>query len=49
MATVLEKRKLARPAPTMTYKEFLDWADEDTYAKWADGSVRQVLREQDSP
>ena len=39
MATVLEKRKLVRPMPTMTYEEFLDWADEDTYAEWVDGKV----------
>lgn len=27
-----------RPA-TMSYEEFLDWADEDTLAEWVDGSV----------
>ena len=26
------------PAP-MTYEEFLEWADEDTYAEWVDGEV----------
>ncbi|MFI5272494.1 MAG: Uma2 family endonuclease [Ktedonobacterales bacterium] len=25
--------------PTMTYEEFLDWADEDTLAEWVDGKV----------
>lgn len=25
--------------PTMTYQEFLDWADEDTLAEWVDGKV----------
>lgn len=24
---------------TMTYEEFLDWADEDTRAEWVDGKV----------
>ena len=24
---------------TMTYEEFLDWADEDTRAEWVDGEV----------
>ena len=39
MATVLEKHKIQLPAQTMTYEEFLDWADEDTYAEWVDGKV----------
>ena len=42
MATILEKRKLIRPAKTMTYEEFLDWADEDTYAEWVDGKVEMM-------
>jgi len=42
MATVLEKRKLTRPARTMTYDEFLDWADEDTSAEWVDGKVEMM-------
>lgn len=25
--------------PTMTYEEFRQWADEDTYAEWVDGEV----------
>ncbi|HXG66625.1 MAG TPA: Uma2 family endonuclease [Blastocatellia bacterium] len=29
----------AAPPPRMTYEEFLDWADEDTYAEWVDGEV----------
>jgi Uma2 family endonuclease len=30
-----------RPVPPgkMTYEEFLDWADEETYAEWVDGEV----------
>lgn len=30
-----------RPTPPgrMTYEEFLDWADEDTFAEWVDGEV----------
>lgn len=41
MAIVLEKAKAAKQtsAQTMTYEEFLDWADEDTYAEWVDGKV----------
>ena len=27
------------PKQKMTYEEFLDWADEDTYAEWVDGEV----------
>ena len=42
MATVLEKRKTQPPAQTMTYEEFLDWADEDTYAEWVDGKVEMM-------
>ena len=29
----------AAPAGTMTYEEFLNWADEDTAAEWVDGKV----------
>ena len=42
MATILEKQAdLTRQPPTrkMTYEEFLNWADEDTYAEWVDGEV----------
>lgn len=41
MATVLEAQPKAVliPAQRMTYEEFLDWADEDTYAEWVDGEV----------
>ena len=42
MATVLERQAdVTDPAPArkMTYEEFLDWADEDTYAEWVDGEV----------
>jgi Uma2 family endonuclease len=42
MATVLEKQKIQLPAQTMTYEEFLDWADEDTYAEWVDGKVEMM-------
>ena len=27
------------PPPRMTYEEFLDWLDEDTFAEWVDGEV----------
>ncbi len=42
MATVLEKHKIQLPVQTMTYEEFLDWADEDTYAEWIDGKVEMM-------
>jgi len=32
----------ARPAPPkqrMTYEEFLEWCDEDTWAEWVEGEV----------
>lgn len=28
------------PARRMTYEEFLEWADEDTYAEWVNGEVQ---------
>lgn len=41
MASILEKTETATQPPVlkMTYEEFLDWADEDTYAEWVDGEV----------
>src|SRR3989304_2068525 len=27
------------PSAKMTYEEFLDWADEDTWAEWVNGEV----------
>ena len=30
------------PPGTMTYEEFLDWADEDTLAEWVDGEVEMT-------
>lgn len=42
MATVLENNALiAKELPPMpvTYEQFLEWADEDTYAEWVDGRV----------
>lgn len=27
------------PPPKMTFEEFIEWADEDTFAEWADGEV----------
>ncbi len=34
----------ARQPPTrcLTYEEFLDWCDEDTWAEWVDGAVQMV-------
>ncbi len=38
--------------PKLTYEEFLEWADEDTYAEWVDGAVEMnspvSLRHQDT-
>ena len=47
MPTTLEKPVKALPTPPaaprrMTYEEFLDWADEDTYAEWVDGKVERM-------
>lgn len=47
MATTLEKPVKALPTPPaaprrMTYEQFLDWADEDTYAEWVDGKVERM-------
>lgn len=47
MASTLEKYVKAIPAPSaaprrMTYEQFLDWADEDTYAEWVDGKVERM-------
>jgi Uma2 family endonuclease len=41
MVIELKIRKGERLLPTrrMTYEQFLDWADEDTYAEWVDGEV----------
>ncbi len=46
MSTTLEKPVKALPASfaasrRMTYEEFLDWADEDTYAEWVDGKGKR--------
>lgn len=30
------------PATSLTYEEFLDWCDEDTWAEWVDGAVQMV-------
>jgi Uma2 family endonuclease len=41
MVIELKVRKGGRIAPTkrLTYEQFLEWADEDTYAEWVDGEV----------
>lgn len=40
MATVLEKEAVRElPKSPLTYEQFLEWADEDTYAEWVDGKV----------
>lgn len=39
MARTVVESKPAPPARKVTYEEFLDWADEDTWAEWVDGEV----------
>ena len=41
MVIELKIRKGERLPPTkrLTYEQFLDWTDEDTYAEWVDGNV----------
>ena len=42
MAAILENEaSLTKPLPKspLSYEQFLDWADEDTYAEWVDGKV----------
>jgi len=34
-----ELQRSGSTLPRMTYEEFLDWADEDTWAEWVDGEV----------
>src|SRR5579871_4216018 len=36
--TVAPRREL--PRGRLTYEEFLDWCDEDTWAEWVDGKVQ---------
>jgi Uma2 family endonuclease len=41
----IKARAEARPAPPkgrMTYEEFLEWCDEDTWAEWVDGEVMML-------
>lgn len=35
------------PAKKMTYEEFLEWLDEDTWAEWVDGEVVMLSPESD--
>ena len=44
MAVVLKPQDMpgeVKPLPQtpVTYEEFLEWADEDTYAEWVDGEI----------
>ena len=40
MAIILEKSEVRElPKSPVTYEQFLEWADEDTYAEWVDGEV----------
>lgn len=36
---VKERETTAPPAGKMTFEEFLNWADEDTWAEWVEGKV----------
>ena len=40
VSTVADARQ--PPANRLTYEEFLDWCDEDTWAEWVDGDVQMV-------
>lgn len=37
--TLPQEAPAAPPLPKMTYEEFLEWADEDTFAEWVNGEV----------
>lgn len=39
MVVQLKRNQKWLPRKQMTYEQFLDWADEDTYAEWVDGEV----------
>lgn len=39
MVIELKRSQKRLPPKQMTYEQFLDWADEDTYAEWVDGEV----------
>src|SRR5438045_8728124 len=40
VTTLVQKSALTNPAPdSMSFEEFLDWADEDTFAEWVEGKV----------
>ncbi len=39
LATLLAQEQSALKSSQMTYQEFLDWADEDTFAEWVNGDV----------
>ncbi|MEW6212820.1 MAG: Uma2 family endonuclease [Acidobacteriota bacterium] len=43
MATeVIDSERRVPPKDKMTFEEFLDWCDEDTWAEWVDGEVVMV-------
>ncbi|HEY7546654.1 MAG TPA: Uma2 family endonuclease [Blastocatellia bacterium] len=43
MATeVIDEARRVPPKDKMTFEEFLDWCDEDTWAEWVDGEVVMV-------
>jgi Uma2 family endonuclease len=39
MVIELKRSQKRLPPKQMTYEQFLEWADEDTYAEWVDGEV----------
>ena len=38
----IRSREKIAPSKRLTYEEFLEWADEDTYAEWVDGQVELI-------
>ena len=39
---VIERPQRVPPEGKITFQEFLDWCDEDTWAEWVDGEVIMV-------
>ena len=42
---VVERPQRVPPEGKITFEEFLDWCDEDTWAEWVDGEVIMVSPE----
>lgn len=42
MAVEIIEHRRAAPKEKMTFEEYLDWCDEDTWAEWVDGEIIMV-------